>query len=223
MICKKCGREYEDDMLKCLWCDAPNDSYVPPDPPERQDLSDILDVQDRIDSTILRRMDKDIVEQESSEAIKKKIAKHPAGDFMWCAAILGSCTFLSALLAPFYVAFFHRSEIYKNHKLTKFVSAYITSIIVLKIIINGLANLARRIQNIHFFRKDFIELFNYALDAGVLLIHFLLCGYVAAFIIKRLTPDYEPSRYKAISATATKLSIPTTIAVSIASIYFLRM
>ena len=25
MICKKCGREYEDDMPNCLWCDAPND------------------------------------------------------------------------------------------------------------------------------------------------------------------------------------------------------
>ena len=28
MICKKCGREYEDDMPKCLWCDAPNDNKV---------------------------------------------------------------------------------------------------------------------------------------------------------------------------------------------------
>ena len=28
MICKKCGREYDDDMPKCLWCDAPNDSKV---------------------------------------------------------------------------------------------------------------------------------------------------------------------------------------------------
>ncbi len=30
MICKKCGREYEDDMPKCLWCDAPNESPVRP-------------------------------------------------------------------------------------------------------------------------------------------------------------------------------------------------
>ena len=30
MICKKCGREYEDDMPKCLWCDAPNDNKVDP-------------------------------------------------------------------------------------------------------------------------------------------------------------------------------------------------
>ena len=30
MICKKCGREYDDDMPKCLWCDAPNEDYVSP-------------------------------------------------------------------------------------------------------------------------------------------------------------------------------------------------
>ena len=28
MICKKCGRKYDDDMPKCLWCDTPNDSKV---------------------------------------------------------------------------------------------------------------------------------------------------------------------------------------------------
>ena len=27
MICEKCGRRYEDDMPKCLWCDAPNQKY----------------------------------------------------------------------------------------------------------------------------------------------------------------------------------------------------
>ena len=23
-VCKKCGEKYEDDMPRCLWCDAPN-------------------------------------------------------------------------------------------------------------------------------------------------------------------------------------------------------
>ena len=44
MICKKCGREYEDDMPKCLWCDTPNDNFAPnnneisnsPDSPQQQ-------------------------------------------------------------------------------------------------------------------------------------------------------------------------------------------
>lgn len=44
MICKKCGREYEDDMPKCLWCDTPNDNFAPnnneisnsPNPPQQK-------------------------------------------------------------------------------------------------------------------------------------------------------------------------------------------
>ena len=31
MICKKCGRKFDDDMPKCLWCDAPNHKYETPD------------------------------------------------------------------------------------------------------------------------------------------------------------------------------------------------
>jgi hypothetical protein len=28
MICSKCGEKYEDDMPRCLWCDAPNPDYA---------------------------------------------------------------------------------------------------------------------------------------------------------------------------------------------------
>ncbi len=28
MICPKCGEKYEDDMPRCLWCDAPNPDYA---------------------------------------------------------------------------------------------------------------------------------------------------------------------------------------------------
>ena len=28
MICPKCGEKYEDDMPRCLWCDAPNPGNV---------------------------------------------------------------------------------------------------------------------------------------------------------------------------------------------------
>lgn len=34
MICKKCGRKFDDDMPKCLWCDAPNPKYSAEDAPE---------------------------------------------------------------------------------------------------------------------------------------------------------------------------------------------
>ena len=36
MICPKCKRKYEDDMPKCLWCDAPNPNYGTEDTPESE-------------------------------------------------------------------------------------------------------------------------------------------------------------------------------------------
>lgn len=39
MICPKCKRKYEDDMPKCLWCDAPNPNYGTEDAPEPEPTS----------------------------------------------------------------------------------------------------------------------------------------------------------------------------------------
>ena len=58
MICKKCGREYEDDMPKCLWCDAPNDSKVnssgtnPADETSQEDAEPLTECEVRGDQAI---------------------------------------------------------------------------------------------------------------------------------------------------------------------------
>ena len=41
MICPKCKRKYEDDMPKCLWCDAPNPNYGAEDSPENESEPEI--------------------------------------------------------------------------------------------------------------------------------------------------------------------------------------
>ena len=111
MICKKCGREYADDMFNCLWCDAPNEHHVPPEVPETVDISEVLDVQQHVDDIILSRIPEE--HRELDEEGEAKVAKHPAGNFMWCAAILGAGAY-AIFLVPFYVAFFHRKEILKK-------------------------------------------------------------------------------------------------------------
>ena len=35
MICPKCKRKYEDDMLKCLWCESPNPKFATDEPAEK--------------------------------------------------------------------------------------------------------------------------------------------------------------------------------------------
>lgn len=91
MICKKCGREYEDDMLKCLWCDTPNENHIPLEKPETINASDVLDTFHNLPGqVILNQLDKDEREITKSEEHQKNIETHPAGNFMWCAAILGA-------------------------------------------------------------------------------------------------------------------------------------
>lgn len=128
MICKKCGREYEDDMPKCLWCDAPNDHHVPPEALPREDLSEESDILAQIDAEIIKQMDKASIKRDTSEETEKKVAKHPAGNFMWCAAIFGAGGLFSAIFGALHIAFFHRKEIGKSHALKKFISAYISCI-----------------------------------------------------------------------------------------------
>lgn len=66
MICKKCGQEFPDDMSNCLWCGAPNEDFgkepVPPDWGEEKDDDD-------------------------PDALGGD--QHPAGNFMWSAALGG--------------------------------------------------------------------------------------------------------------------------------------
>ena len=53
MICKKCGREYDDDMPKCLWCDAPNENPVrPTDKIEPEEAAPLTECEVRGDQAI---------------------------------------------------------------------------------------------------------------------------------------------------------------------------
>lgn len=66
MICPKCNRKYEDDMPKCLWCDAPN-PYYGKDPSAIQEINQV-----------------DIPEEKEQECKPHK------GTFLfWMGAILG--------------------------------------------------------------------------------------------------------------------------------------
>ena len=221
MICKKCGREYEDDMLKCLWCDAPNDHHVPPEPPSRQDLSEVLDVQARIDSVIIDRMGKDVVAETSTEETEKKIAKHPVGDFMWSAAILATGGLLAAIGGAFLIAFFHRGEISKKLDLTKFTSAYSSSITAHYFLINGLAKETKNAISNHL-HGDVAYILNKVLFYGKEILFICLCGYTAAFVLKRFTPDYEASKYKAAAKITTICSVPAVTVLSILTSYILE-
>lgn len=206
MICKKCGREYADDMFNCLWCDAPNEHHVPPEVPETVDISEVLDVQQHVDDIILSRIPEE--HRELDEEGEAKVAKHPAGNFMWCAAILGAGAY-AIFLVPFYVAFFHRKEILKKSSMLKFIGAYVSSMAAFTILMNIL-DLKKLIEKLplHGNSANILQAFT---TLGQALVYLLLCGYTSAFIMKRLAPDYSAEDYAKCSKAATLYAVPAMI------------
>lgn len=213
MICKKCGGEYEDDMLKCLWCDAPNENHVAPEKPELIHVSEILDtINDYPTQVILNHLDKDEREIIKSEEHQKNIEAHPAGNFMWCAAILGTGG-LSALLIPFYVAFFHRNALNKRGKTQKFIFTYFSAVFALVVVLNLISRELLKIPS----TEDVNEILKVIVNDEVPVIYYIICGYTSAFLLKNLTPGYDVSEYKVISKSSVIYSIPVMMISAILS------
>ena len=204
MICKKCGSKYANDMLKCLWCDTPNNNHVAPEKTETINASNVLDTFHNLPGqVILNQLDKDEREITKSEEHQKNIEKHPAGNFMWCAAILGAGG-LSALLIPFYVAFFHRNELNKRGKTQKFIFTYFSAVFALVVVLNLISRELLKIPS----TGDVNEILKVIVNDGVPVIYYIICGYTSAFLLKNLTPGYDVSEYKVISKSSVIYSIP---------------
>ena len=69
MICKKCGREYEDDMPKCLWCDAPNESL------SSQDGDDASTADSEAQEEAYRESLKELVDPELERAFDDNVRR----------------------------------------------------------------------------------------------------------------------------------------------------
>ena len=69
MICKKCGRKYDDDMPKCLWCDAPNESL------SSQDGDDTSTADSETQSEAHKESLKKIVDPELEQAFNDNVQR----------------------------------------------------------------------------------------------------------------------------------------------------
>ena len=80
MICPKCKRKYEDDMPKCLWCDAPNPNYGAEDTPENE-------TEPEIKPEIKAETPKP--ETEPAKGLSHHNSKEPGLKIFWLALLLG--------------------------------------------------------------------------------------------------------------------------------------
>ena len=105
MICEKCGRRYEDDMPKCLWCDEPNPNYVTEDAPEPENApvenapaEEPAPVETKIEEKAGKVKEK--TKKKSSAEKSSHSHSHGNSDYMprksavpvfWLCLLLGSC------------------------------------------------------------------------------------------------------------------------------------
>ena len=85
MICPKCKRKYEDDMPKCLWCDAPNPNYGAEDSPENESEPEIKPETPKPESP--KHENKPAAEPTNGHSHHK--SKEPGLKIFWLALLLG--------------------------------------------------------------------------------------------------------------------------------------
>lgn len=150
MICKKCGREFPDDMPSCLWCGAPNDGYdkdaVPPDWGDESDDDDL-------------------------DALGGD--RHPAGNFMWSAALGG----------PIFSTIVH----YRKLKSLRFFLELALVNVAIKFLFRVLDN-----------SIDWSEIPLLALPAVICswLVHVCVMGKLGAWRIKAHVPKYNVDDFR---------------------------
>ncbi len=85
MICPKCKRKYEDDMPKCLWCDAPNPNYGAEDTPENESEPEIKPETPKNESP--KHENKPAADPTKGHSHHK--SKEPGLKIFWLALLLG--------------------------------------------------------------------------------------------------------------------------------------
>lgn len=173
MICNKCGKEYEDDMPNCLWCDAPNLQH-----PANEGKQFIEAPAPSITT--------ESAETETSEA-------HPAGLFMWTAAILAACN-LGYLCVAIFITILHRKVLQENNALGRFfVGMFAASIglyFITAPVISVISTSLLKINELNGGHSSSTILL--ALSA----LYPITQGFIGAKLLKFYSPDYKPEDYR---------------------------
>lgn len=173
MICHKCGKEYEDDMPNCLWCDAPN-------------LQHPANKGKQFTEAPAQSISTEPAETEATEA-------HPAGLFMWSAAIFAACN-LGYLYIAILITFFHKKALQENKALGRFfVGMLIASIglyFITAPVISVISTSLLKINELNGGHSSSTILL--ALSA----LYPIAQGFIGAKLLKFYTPDYKPEDYR---------------------------
>lgn len=176
MICKKCGREYEDDMTNCLWCDAVNEDH--PDfkknsTPESSKVPEATSVPPPQDNC---------AKEENS---------NPAGLFMWSSFIFGLSGFGYIYVAIIQTVLHHKVLQETKSSLSFFLKLFIANLALYFITIpftNVITNIASKHPQLSDSTK---ELILFLVSIG----YATAQGFISAKIVNTHIPDYNVKTY----------------------------
>lgn len=177
MICKKCGREYEDDMTNCLWCDAVNEEHpdfkknIPPESPKAPEVTSVFTPQDN-----------------SSEEDNR----NPAGLFMWSSFIFG-LSGLGYIFVAIIQTFLHHKVLQETKSsLSFFLKLFVANLALyfltlpVTIVITDIASKHPQLSDS---TKELIPLL-------VSIGYATAQGFISAKIINAHIPDYDVKTYR---------------------------
>ena len=177
MICKKCGREYEDDMTNCIWCDAVNDEHPdfkknpPPESPKAPEAPSVSAPQNNS------------AEEDS---------RTPAGLFMWSSFIFGLSSFGYIYVAIIQTLLHNKVLRETKSTLSFFLKLFIANLALFFLtlpVTNVITSIASKHPQLSDSTKELVPLL-------VAIGYAAAQGFICAKIINTHVPDYDVKTYR---------------------------
>lgn len=195
MICKKCGKEYEDDMPCCLWCDAPNEEHPNFKNNPRQDSTKTHE------ASIVSTPQENCIEDD----------RKPAGLFMWSSFIFGLAAFGYIYVAIIQTLLHHKVLRETKSSLSFFFKIFVANLALFFLTLpfaNTIANIASKHPQVSQSVKGLIPLL-------VCIGYATAQGFICAKIVNTHVPDYDVKMYRKKERIAIGIAIVVFIITSI--------
>ena len=215
IVCKKCGEKYEDDMPRCLWCDAPNPEHplnkvkapvtaVPAPAPASPNIVDKPVAEQPIAPSAIEPTTSQApaatepspnvsvieVEQDQDDAIAQQFRQK---GFLW-----------SVVLAGVLVSWLCHHKYLK--KTDKFSTKFFLPLFGIQC---GFRYLAYMLSKIDFSGIGSPGLFLQGIFiVGVCLLYWFFIGKLGFALLKKAVPNYEPAAFKKRERIGIVIGIP---------------
>ena len=215
IVCKNCGEKYEDDMPRCLWCDAPNPEYPQSNTKEStSSTTEAAPIQtpaapEVIEQLIIEPATSSATEDtpepsETASVIEPELDLDVAIEqqfrkkgFLWSVILAG----------PFISWLCHYKYLRQNDK---YSTKFFLPLFGIECVSNYLAGIFLKINSSASGLPSHL-LLSFVFIIAVLLLYWIILGKIGYVLLKRTVPGYDPAAFKKRERIGIAIGIPITI------------